>query len=143
MPLARIYLPLTSADLTDLAEGRPVGPAPLAAHAVTPLLGRTGLVVDEEELEHAAWLAATREASGLTQGGSVRRVIAAADVDVALVLHPTDPDVPSRVTVAAPIERRRVVSFHIDEHAGDTEPTDLLWYDVTELADVRDLVDTP
>ena len=63
MPLARIYLPLTSADLTDLAEGRPVGPAPLAAHAVTPLLGRTGLVVDEEELEHAAWLAATREAS--------------------------------------------------------------------------------
>ena len=116
---------------------------PLAAHAVTPLLGRTGLVVDEEELEHAAWLAATREASGLTQGGAVRRVIAAADVDVALVLHPTEPDVPSRVHVAAPLERRRIVSFHIDEEAGDTEPTDLLWYDVTELADVRDLVDTP
>ena len=59
------------------------------------------------------------------------------------MLHPTEPDVPSRVHVAAPLERRRIVSFHIDEEAGDTEPTDLLWYDVTELADVRDLVDTP
>ncbi len=141
MPLARIYLPLTSADLADLADGRPVGPAPLDAHAVTPSLGRTGLVVDEEELEHAAWVAATREASGLTRGGAVRRVVAAADVDAALVLHPTAADVPSRVQVSAPIERRRIVSFHVDEEAGDTEPTDLLWYDVTELADVRALVD--
>ena len=57
------------------------------------------------------------------------------------MVHPTAPDVPSRVEVSAPVERRRIVSFHVDEEPGMTEPTDLLWYDVTELADVRGLVD--
>jgi hypothetical protein len=143
MPLTRVYLPLTPADLTALAEGRPLGPAPRNAHAVTPALGRPGLVTDEEELEHAAWVAATEEAIGAHGAAPRRRVIAAADVDAAVVVHPTSPDVPSRVEVAAPVERRRIVSFHVDEVAGSTEPTDLLWYDVTELADVRALVDQP
>ena len=57
MPLTRVYLPLTSADLDDLARGRSVGPAPRAAHAVTAALGRPGLTPDDEELEHAALLA--------------------------------------------------------------------------------------
>ena len=143
MPLTRVYLPLTSADLTALAEGRPLGPAPRLAHAVTPALGRPGLVTDEEELEHAAWVAATEEAIGAPGDAPRRRVVAAADVDAAIVVHPTSPDVPSRVEVSAPVERRRIVSFHVDELAGATEPTDLLWYDVTELADVRALVDQP
>jgi hypothetical protein len=143
MPLTRVYLPLTPADLTGLAEGRPLGPAPRNAHAVTPSLGKPGLVTDEEELEHAAWVAATEEAIAAPGSAPRRRVIAAADVDAAIVVHPTSPDVPSRVEVAAPVERRRIVSFHVDEVAGSTEPTDLLWYDVTELADVRALVDQP
>ncbi|HET7821128.1 MAG TPA: hypothetical protein VFL10_06345 [Ornithinibacter sp.] len=143
MPLTRVYLPLTPADLTGLAEGRPLGPAPRNAHAVTPSLGKPGLVTDEEELEHAAWVAAAEEAIGAPGAAPRRRVIAAADVDAAIVVHPTSPDVPSRVEVAAPVERRRIVSFHVDEVAGSTEPTDLLWYDVTELADVRALVDQP
>jgi hypothetical protein len=143
MPLTRVYLPLTPADLTGLAEGRPLGPAPRNAHAVTPSLGKPGLVTDEEELEHAAWVAATVEAIAAPGSAPRRRVIAAADVDAAIVVHPTSPDVPSRVEVAAPVERRRIVSFHVDEVAGSTEPTDLLWYDVTELADVRALVDQP
>jgi hypothetical protein len=143
MPLTRVYLPLTPADLTGLAEGRPLGPAPRNAHAVTSSLGKPGLVTDEEELEHAAWVAATEEAIAAPGSAPRRRVIAAADVDAAIVVHPTSPDVPSRVEVAAPVERRRIVSFHVDEVAGSTEPTDLLWYDVTELADVRALVDQP
>jgi hypothetical protein len=143
MPLTRVYLPLTPADLTGLAEGRPLGPVPRNAHAVTPSLGKPGLVTDEEELEHAAWVAATEEAIAAPGSAPRRRVIAAADVDAAIVVHPTSPDVPSRVEVAAPVERRRIVSFHVDEVAGSTEPTDLLWYDVTELADVRALVDQP
>ena len=143
MPLTRVYLPLTPADLTGLAEGRPLGPAPRNAHAVTPALGKPGLVTDEEELEHAAWVAATEEAIAASGAAPHRRVIAAADVDAAIVVHPTSPDVPSRVEVAAPVERRRIVSFHVDEVVGSTEPTDLLWYDVTELADVRALVDQP
>ena len=143
MPLTRVYLPLTPADLTGLAEGRPLGPAPRNAHAVTPSLGKPGLVTDEEELEHAAWVAAAEEAIGAPGAAPQRRVIAAADVDAAIVVHPTSPDVPSRVEVAAPVERRRIVSVHVDEVAGSTEPTDLLWYDVTELSDVRALLDQP
>ena len=143
MPLTRVYLPLTSADLTALAQGRPIGPAPRAAHAVTPALGRPGLATDEEELEHAAWVAATEEAGRAPGSASRRRVVAAADVDAAIVTHPTSPDVPSRVEVSAPVERRRIVSFHVDDEPGATSPTDLLWYDVTELADVRSIVDQP
>ena len=143
MPLTRVYLPLTPDDLTALAEGRALGPAPRRAHAVTPALGKPGLVTDEEELEHAAWVAAAAEAVQPDGAPPRRRVIAAADVDAAIVLHPTSPDVPSRVEVSAPVERRRIVSFHVDEEPGCTEPTDLLWYDVTELADVRALVDQP
>ncbi|HYN65675.1 MAG TPA: hypothetical protein VES93_02225 [Ornithinibacter sp.] len=143
MPLTRVYLPLTPADLEDLDEGRAIGPAPRTAHAVTPALGKPGLVTDEEELEHAAWVAATEEAVGPAGAAPRRRVVAAADVDAACVVHPTSPDVPSRVEVSVPVERRRVVSFHVDEEPGSTEPTDLLWYDVTELADVRALLGLP
>ncbi len=143
MPLTRVYLPLTPADLTGLAEGRPLGPAPRPAHAVTPTLGKPGLVTDEEELEHTAWVAATDEALAAADADGRRRVVAAADVDAAVVGHPTAADVPSRVEVSAPVERRRIVSFHIDEEPGSSEPTDLLWYDVTELAAVRTLLDQP
>jgi hypothetical protein len=76
----------------------------------------------------------------LTATGQVRRVIGSADVDAATVVHPTAPDVPSRVELSAPLERRRFVSFHVDEEPGSNDAADLLWYDVTELADVRALV---
>lgn len=140
MPLTRVYLALTPADLDALAGGRPVGPAPRAAHAVTTALGRPGLTTDEEELEHAAWLAAAEEAADGTGGGRRRRVIGSADVDSATVVRPTRSDVPSRVELSAPLERRRFVSFHLDEEPGATGVADLLWYDVTELDDVRALV---
>ena len=73
-------------------------------------------------------------------GGTVRRVVASADVDAATVVHPTAADTASRVELSAPVDLRRIVSFHVDEEPGATDPTDLLWYDVTELADVRGLV---
>lgn len=139
MPLTRVYLPLTAPDLATLAEGGSLGRPPVPAHAVTPLLGRPGLTTDEEELEHLAWVAATEEAAGLAPEG-VRRVVAAADVETEDVLHPTTPDVPSRVELTEPVLRRHVVSFHVDEEPGGQEPTDMLWYDVTELAEVRALV---
>ena len=140
MPLTRVYLALTTTDLDSLASGGSVGPAPRRAHAVTPALGRPGLTTDEEELEHAAWIAAADEAHGSTRGGAVRRVIGSADVDAATVGFPTSPDVPSRVELSAPLDLRRFVSFHVDEEPGVTGVADLLWYDVTELADVRALV---
>ncbi len=143
MPLTRVYLPITPADLRALADGMALRPIPRPAHAVTPALGKPGLVTDEEELEHAAWVAATEEAIAPPGAAPRRRVIAAADVDATAVAFPADPDVPSRVEVSAPVERRRIVSFHVDEDPGCCEPTDLLWYDVTELADVRAIVARP
>jgi hypothetical protein len=139
MPLTRVYLPVTPEDLETLASGGALGPVPLPAHAVTPALGRPGLTTDEEELEHLAWLAAADEAAaGVAEG--VRRVVAAADVEVESVRHPSVPEPPSRVELTEPLRRRDVVSFHVDEEPGAIEPTDLLWYDVTELDDVSALV---
>ncbi|MGL5817940.1 MAG: DUF6912 family protein [Phycicoccus sp.] len=137
MPVIRVYLPVGREALDDLSTGRPLA-APLAAHAVTRAVGRPGLVVDEEELEHAAWLAAVEDAAALAEGGTRRRVVAAADVDSVLVV-PTGGR-PSRVEVTAPVERSRVVSFHIDEEPGATGTHDLLWYDITELDAVRTLL---
>ncbi len=138
MPLTRVYLPLTAEDLDDLCAGRDLGPLPLAAHGVTPALGRPGLTTDEEELEHEAWVAATEEASARAAGAL--RVVAAADVDSGVVTVPDRPDVPSRVEVGAPLARTRIVSLHVDETAGDTGTADLLWFDVTELDVVRSLL---
>ena len=138
MPLTRVYLALSPAAVHDLVTTGEVGPAPLRGHGVTPALGRPGLVTDEEELEHLAWVAATEEAVGVAAGA--RRVVAAADVDAATVTVPTGADVPSRVEVGVPVPRTRVVSFHVDETAGDTGTADLLWFDVTELGEVSGLV---
>lgn len=140
MPYTRVYLPLTAQHLSALAEGGAVGPAPLSAHAVTPALGKPGLTTDQEELEHLAWLAAVEDAAQLRDGGSVRRVVAAADVDSGDVAVPASGSPVSRVEVTAAVERPWIVSFHVDEEPGATEATDLLWFDVTELAEVRALL---
>ena len=139
MPLARVYLPLTPSDLEALATVGALPGRPLRAHGVTPTLGSPGLTTDEEELEHLAWVAATEEAAAAVAAGT-RRVVAAADVEVEAVSHPTAPDVPSRVEVTEPVQRRQVVSFHVDEEPGASGTADLLWYDVTELDDVRALL---
>lgn len=141
MPTRRVYLPVSPEALAALVSTGELGPTPLAANAVTSALGRPGLTVDEEELEHEAWAAAAEAASDLSVGGSRRRVIASADVDSANVLEGAGSD-PASVTLGAKVPLRRIVSFHVDEHAGGREVTDLLWYDVTELPDVARLVDT-
>ena len=143
MPLTRVYLALTPADLDALAAEGTLGSPPRRAHAVTPAVGTPGLTTDAEELEHLAWVAATEEAEGAAGdagAAGVRRVVAAADVEAEAVAHPTAPDVPSRVEVTEPVHRRQVVSFHVDEEPGATGTADLLWYDVTELDDVRALL---
>lgn len=139
MPSTRVYLALSEEQLSVLAEGGAVGPPPLSAHAVTPALGKPGLTTDQEELEYLAWLAAVEESLQHTAGGSVRRVVAAADLDSADVAVPTSGTPASRVEVIVAVERRWIVSFHVDEEPGATEATDLLWFDVTELDAVRTL----
>ncbi len=133
MSQRRIYVPLDDAALAMLRARREIGPAPVAAHAVTGAQER-GLVTDEELLEYAALLGAAAQADVVRPSGG-RRVIAAADVEEALV-EEVEGEAPTQVEIDAPIPVRRVVSFHLDETPGGTDDGDLLWYDVTELEEV-------
>ena len=83
MPLTRVYLALARGAPRDPRQGGGLGGGSVAAHAVTPALGKPGLVTDEEGLEHlAGWR--RRGGSGRAQRGRHRRrVVAAADVDPA------------------------------------------------------------
>jgi hypothetical protein len=47
--------------------------------------------------------------------------------------------VASAVTVSQPVPMQRIASFHVDEHDVADED-ELLWYDVTELEALLDLL---
>ncbi|MEO7070108.1 MAG: hypothetical protein ABI131_06405 [Nostocoides sp.] len=135
MTQTRIYLPLSPADVAALVGSGEVSPS--SAFAVTPALRSDLPTADEEEREYAAMgdaAASAAEAWGGAGGG--KRVVAAADVDAAAVLvSPARPgEARSLVRVQGPVPLRRIVSLHIDEKPGGDG--DLLWYDVTELAEV-------
>ena len=49
MPLTRVYLALTAADLDRLADEGTLGAARRPAHAVTPAVGTPGLTTDAED----------------------------------------------------------------------------------------------
>ncbi len=139
----RVYLPLTADQVQDLhGAGRTAAPA---GFTVTEALRRALPQDDDEGLEYAALLAAAA-AAGRARGSAVtRRVIAAADLPEHTVQVPQatdrpDPAGPAAVSVTAAVALRQVVSFHVDEHAGGTDDTDLMWWDVTELAAVAEQV---
>ena len=136
MPIARVYLPLTAAQLADLAAHGELAGDRVRAYAVTPGLADGFPGADEEELEYAALRDASDAARALRDPGQTHRVIAAADVDAAFLHAPDDAagDVPSRQDVQGPVALRRVASFHVDE--APTDDADLLWYDVTEIDEV-------
>lgn len=146
MTQTRIYLPLTAADVQTLVRAGEVEPS--GAYAVTPALRSDLPSGDEEEHEHLAMAEATTasgklrdaSASGAVADGGRRRVVAAADVDATVVVvTPARPGTPrSAVALQGPVPLRRIVSFHIDEQPGGEG--DLLWYDVTELAEVSSLL---
>lgn len=140
MTQTRIYLPMTPDDVRRLAREREVGPSPLQAFAVTQRLERSSAAdLLEEELEYAALTEAVERAAEL-QGTSVsKRVVAAADVDPAWVRGAEDEGL-AAVEVTQPVPLRLVVSFHVDETAGDQGLEDLLWYDATELDEVLRLL---
>ena len=142
MPLTRVYLaarpPPTS---TPCAGGGAVGPAPRPAHAVTASPRATG------PDDRRGGARAHRVARG---GRGGRRLERRGPARAASSGPPTSTPRPwctRRVPTSRrgsrsrhPLERRRFVSFHVDEEPGATDVADLLWYDVTELDDVRALV---
>jgi hypothetical protein len=159
----RVYLPTT---LEGLAAASATGsfPGPAQAHAVTGAVREWYVSGDLEELEYAAFTeAAEASLRSLAPSGAVpRRVVVAADVpDTAVRPLPGD-RFRSAVEVGGPVPLRAVASVHVDEteaadvvraalaalaaaDAGDddarfaldeAEATELLWYDVTEIADL-------
>jgi hypothetical protein len=139
MSLTRIYLPLNAARLRELATSRVLGPAPLTAHGVTGSVRAGDPNGDQEGWEYLALGEAAEASAASLPPGERRRVVAAADVDGSWVTAPDADGVASAVTVSQPVPMQRIASFHVDEKdvADDDE---LLWYDVTELDGLLDLL---
>jgi hypothetical protein len=140
MTQTRIYVPLVADAVRRLATDRELGPAPIAAFGVTERIERADPTGLEEEWEYAALTEAV-DASALLQGTKVaKRVVAAADVDPEWVSTDGSREELGSVAVASTVPLARIVSFHVDETAGDQGMEDLLWYDATELDEVLRLL---
>ena len=136
MTQTRIYVPMTPDDVRRLGAERQLGPAPVAAFSVTERLERADPTGLEEEWEYAALSEAAAAAAELQGTTVVKRVVAAADVDPASVSNDGAREGLGAVIVSAAVPLARIVSFLVDETAGDQGTEDLLWYDATELDEV-------
>jgi len=137
--MTRIYIPLNASGLRSLASDGVVAGAPFTAHAVTDALQALSPGAAEDESEYAALHDAAQTSRGLLTAGESRRIVAAADVSSDSVLpSAADPDTVSEVTISDPVELKRIASFQVD--GDDPADDDLLWYDVTELPVVLDLL---
>lgn len=119
----RVYLPSTLTLLAGVHTAREIGPAPLAAHAVTPSLREWYAGGDQEELEYAAMSAAARASLRLLAADpSVpsRRVVLAAEVpDDQVSWTPGDAALGNGdralVRLAAAVPWKRIASGHVDD----------------------------
>ena len=118
----RVYLPLTLAGLAGLQSSGSLGPAPLAGHAVTPLLRREWDAADDEELEYAVLMAAAFDSLVLIGelGGEPRRVVVVADVDEAMVRVGADE---TAVEVLVDVARATCRAVHVDDPAAAADVT--------------------
>ena len=134
----RVYVATTIGGLRALRSNGIS--APVVAHTVTAALREWYAEADDDELEYAA-LSAAEDASLLllVPGEPARRVVVAAEVPDSWVRAANRPDDPSSVLVDLPVPLALVVSMHLDgvDAAHDEE---LLWYDVTELDDLLDVI---
>lgn len=143
----RVYLSLHPADLAASAF------SPATAWAVTPALEAsvgTESWTEEDYEAYALDLAAEACVEGLEDTEPACRVVAAADVPAVRWGHRA-----GLVLLDEPVSLDQVVSFHIDEEdtwplvarAAEGEDDDdelseaaLLWYDVSEVALVREIL---
>jgi hypothetical protein len=142
MPVVRVYVPVGRDGLEELAAAGVLaaGPgSPRQAYAVTPGLEKAAPGLDLDGLEYAAFSDAVRAASALRSAPADRRVVVSADADPGWVV-PREGTPISKVVLTSAIPLSRVASFHVDDDVtagADEEADELLWYDVTELDDVR------
>lgn len=119
----RVYLPSTLPLLAGVHAAREIGPAPLAAHAVTPALREWYASGDLEELEYAAMSAAARASLRLLAADPSaprRRVVLAAEVpDTAIARSATDLTDGDRalVELAGTVPWKKIASGHVDDPA--------------------------
>ncbi len=149
MPVIRIYVPIGRRELDELSERGSLeadSARPRAAFAVTDALAAGAPGLDVEDLEYAAFSDAVKHAHSVRAVPTDRRVVAAADADPDWVRDGDGAPV-SAVALVVPVPVSRIASFHVDEDAGRApegssggDPDELLWYDVTELEDVRTLL---
>ena len=158
----RVFLPGTATLLARWVAAGEVT-VELTAHAVTPALREWYTEGDAEELEYTAMVEAA-EASlrllGDDPSAPRRRLVLAAEVDVAITLPEGDTGPRSQVLLPGPVSLSDVVSLHVDDEdavpdvtaavgaveaadAGDddaqfvvdgAEGHDLLWFDATETS---------
>lgn len=124
----RVYVPLLLDELPSVHE---TGSLPArSAFGVTQALAEADPAADEEDLEFEAMCEALDVARALGEG---RRVVAAADT-----ASRADSGEGARLAGEGPVSVRDVVSLHVEEGAGAVGSgyDDLLWYDVTELAEL-------
>ncbi|MBM6546902.1 hypothetical protein JNO54_12255 [Janibacter sp. YIM B02568] len=127
----RVYLGLVESDLAEVARSTTV-PAALA-FGVTDAERTARPAEDEEDLEFEAMCEALDAAGSRRRTKSERRVVASADVPSAQDGQGWSVVLPGTVAL------EDVVSFHVEESEGTSAGEgydDLLWYDVTELADL-------
>ena len=140
LTLTRIYIPLNAAGLRSLSVEGAVGGAPFVAHAVTESVRAADAGAGMDDWEFTALNDAAQTSGSMLTRGEGLRIVAAADVSSDLVDTPetADPDLVSAVSILDSVALKRIASFHVD---GDAAQDDgLLWYDVTELPVVLDLL---
>ena len=120
----RVYVPSTLTGLARVLADKEVGPAPLAAYAVTPALREWYASGDLEELEYAAMTAAARASLRLLAAepeAPARRVVLAAEVPDELVRAGSgdrfDEQTRALVQVTEPIPWRAIASGHVDDES--------------------------
>lgn len=119
----RVYVPLTLPGLARAHEAGELGPAPLAAYAVTPALREWYVSDNLEELEYAALTRAAQASLRLlaiapAPGAPPRRVVVAAELpDGAATADPDrgmDPAAIGEVRVSAAVPLRLAAAVHVD-----------------------------
>lgn len=139
--LTRIYIPLNAAGLRSLSSSGALQGTPFPAHAVTGEVQASAPAAQQDEWEYTALNDAAETSGALLTPGESRRIVVAADVSSGCVgsAEPGDSDVESAVSINEPVAMKRIASIHVDGDSSQDDE-DLLWYDITELPVVLDLL---
>jgi NTE family protein len=138
--MTRIYIPLNASGLRSLGTHGVVAEAPFVAHAVTESLKACAPNAGPDEWEYFALTDAAETSGAMLTPGESRRIVAAADVasDLVRSAAPADSTVESAVSISGTVDLKRIASLHVDDD--DSDEGALMWYDVTELPVVLDLL---